>query len=279
MVEESALPQGQDPAQQQSASAPAPTPAAAPPAPSAPAGPGPGPWQQDLQQSFDPETAAQVDAFLRSHIQPRITQLEQTNAEARQMYDAFQADPYAADIAINRQLYGDEYANGLAEQIGRPDLMTQQPAPQPTAPQYTQPYEQGYRGDPGSPTGQAPQGDPRYEEMYAEWSEQRQQAAYDQAKAEFLTDPQYADINPQLFDPFVSGAETWEDAVNAYRAYAAQFAQNTAPPAEQPTPPPPAMGSEQQGGVGSMPAQPRETLSEAIDGIFSENKPAPPVFG
>ena len=260
---------GQDPVQQ-TPPTPAAEPVASPPAPiptSAPVA-GPAPWQTDLEQSFqDPQVRAQVDAYLRSNIQPQMTRLEQTNAEARQMYDAFQSDPDAANIAVNRQLYGDEYGDQLAASINRPDQMVNAPAAVADV-----------------PTQQAPQEPaavpPEIQQMYDEWSETRQQKQYDEAVEAFLTDPQYADIDRNLFDPFVSGAETWEDAVGNYRAYAAHFAANGSSN-EQPPQPPPTIGSGAVGGPGTTAAVPHETLNEAIEGIFSENapNPAPPTLG
>ena len=260
--EEQGTPVSQDPAQP-----------AAPVAPAAPAAQvGPGPWQAQLQQSFDPQTAAQVDAFLRSHVQPYVTTQEQrarelqeqyeSTAPAREMLEAFQRDPVAANVAVNRELYGNEYGDQLAASLGRTDLLVAQPQTQPAVQQ------------------QSAAADPKYEEMYNDWAERRAQEQYTAAKADFLTDPQYADIDSELFDPFVASAETWEDAVNSYRAWAAHYAERNAPESPAPALAPPVIGSETGGAPGSTPALPRETLDQAIDAIFSENKPiAPPVIG
>lgn len=259
---------GQDPALQTQA----PAPAAEPVTPAPPAAPAAyqstGPWAQDLQQTFtDPQIAADVDAFLRGHVQPHMTKLEQQYAEteaARQLYQAYETDAEAANVAVNRQLYGDNYADQMAASLGRTDLLSQQAAQaaQPAPTQVTAPQQAALP--------------PEYQEMYTEWSAAKQQAAYDDAKSAFLTDPQYADIKPDLFDPFVAGATTWEEAVGAYRAYAANFSQNgntNAPPPQ----PPPTLGSTAVGAPGSTPSYPAgESLSDAIDGIFSENKPLPP---
>jgi hypothetical protein len=267
MAEEQ-TPQGvQDPVQSQGEQVAPPT----PPEPVQQAAPvGQAPWSQSLQQAFTPEQAAAVDAWARANVQPYVTRLEQQYAEteaARQLLGAFETDADAANVAVQRQLYGDAYGDQFAAAIGRTDLVVNQA---PAQPQY-QPQQ--------AAQPQQPAVDPKYDEMYQEWNAQRQEQQYEEAKATFLQDPQYRDINPELFDGFVAGAETWEDAVNAYRAFAAQFAQS-AEPAAQPETAPPVMGSGTVGGNGSTPTYPRETLSEAIDGIFSENKPlAPPVIG
>lgn len=262
---------GQDPALQTQAPAPAAEPVTPAP-PAAPAAPqqyqSTGPWAQDLQQTFtDPQIAADVDAFLRSRVQPHMTKLEQQYAEteaARQLYQAYETDAEAANVAVNRSLYGDNYADQMAASLGRTDLLSQQAA-QTAQPAQTQAAAPQQAALP-----------PEYQEMYTEWSAAKQQAAYDDAKTAFLTDPQYADIKPDLFDPFVAGATTWEEAVGAYRAYAANFSQN-GNTNEPPPQPPPTLGSTAVGAPGSTPSYPAgESLSDAIDGIFSENKPLPP---
>lgn len=266
---------GQDPVQPQ-----APAPAQAEPATPAPPQTyqSDAPWGQDLSQAFsDPQIAADVDAFLKRTVQPRVTQLEQQYAEteqARQLYQAYEADPEAANIAVNRTLYGDDYADQLAASLNRADLMAG-----PAAQAAQQQYQQQVRPQPQPAAAPTPAVPPEYQEMYQEWSNNKQQTAYDEAKAAFLADPQYADVNPKLFDPFVAGAETWEQAVGSYRAYAANFAQN-GNSNEQPPQPPPTLGSDAVGAPGSTPTYPDENLDEAIDGMFSENKPgAPPTLG
>jgi hypothetical protein len=205
-----------------------------------------------------------------------MTQYEQQIAEsqdARQMYEAFQADPDAANIAVNRQLYGDDYADQIAAGLGRYDQMVNQPQPaQPTQNQQVQQPVQPQAAQP-----QAAPGDP----VYDYWANKYQEETYDEAVDEFLKDPQYADIQKDLFHTHLKGAETWEDAVASYRNYAAFWAQqNGADPNAQPPQPPPTIGSQTVGTVGATPATPVETLNEAIDNMFNENKPlAPPMLG
>lgn len=235
--------------------------------------PGPAPWSEELQTRFDPQTAAQVDAYLRQTWQPRVTQLEQRYAEtenARQMLDAFNTDPDAANVAVNRQLYGNEYGDQLAAALGRTDLLVNPQGAAPQQPQYQQPAPQ---------QPQQVELPPEYKSALDAMVEQQQQQQYDAAKADFLKDPQYADIDSDLFDVFVGNAETWDEAVSMYRAWDAQHAARYQPAPEQQLAPP-VIGSQAGGAPGSTPSAPRETLNEAIDAIFSEQKPiAPPVIG
>lgn len=233
------------------------------------------PWAGDLSQFG--EHAAAVDQYLRERWQPRVTQLEQQYAQtedARQFAGMFEQDPVAANVAVNRQMYGDEYGDQLAASLGRPDLLvgtSMQPQQQAAPQQQAQPANLP----------------PEYQEMYQDWADRRAQEQYNAAKMDFLSTTDqagnrlYADINPELLDPFAAGAETWEEAVNSYRAYAAQFAQA----APEIPPAPTTIGSQAGGTVGSTPAVPdysqmRDPVGAAIDDIFSEAKPvAPPVIG
>ncbi len=272
---------GQDPAQQepsttQSPPSAPPSPPELQPPPQQPAPPpGPAPWQADLEQTFqDPAVRGQVDAYLRSNWQPRMTQYEQQIAQAReaqQLFDAYQQDPDAANIAVNRQLYGDEYADQLASSLGRFDQVVNPPQQQEPVQQqqaWQQPQQQ-----------QAPQPSLEGDPVYDYWKDKYENDQYDAAVDEFLKDPQYADINKELFHTHLKGAETWDEAVASYRNYAAHWAQ-TRGENVQPPPPPPTIGSQAVGAPGSTPAQPNESLNDAIDGIFSENRPlAPTVLG
>lgn len=238
------------------------------------------PWAGDLAQFGD--QAGAVDQYLRSRWQPRVTQLEQQYAEsagAREFLGAFEQDAEAANVAVNRQLYGDEYGDALAASLGRVDLMMN-----PQGQQTQQPVQQAV------PQQAAPQQsmDPRLERMLSSWEEDQQQRQYDDAKAQFLSDPQYADIDSELFDPFIHASDTWDEAVNMYRSWAAHYASrngSTETGQQEVQTAPPTIGSNAGGAPGSTPSVPdysqmRDPVGAAIDDIFSEAKPvAPPVMG
>lgn len=256
---------GQDPAQptQQEAAPAAPAPQI-----------GAGPWADDLRQAFtDPVQAAQVDQFLRGKVQPRMTQLEQQLAEqqqARQLLEAFDTDPNRAYIDLSRQLYGDEYANALTAQLYQSEQEQQY-----------QPVQQ----QPQDPYAALP---PEVRQIVEERQLAQQQAEYDRAKAEFLSSsPQYADIDSNLFDPFVGAADTWEQAVDMYRAWAAKYAEAHGATQQQQTEeqqtPPPTLGS-QGGQVAAVPAVKQYgSLDEAIEDAFKTGQigqvtPPPPTI-
>lgn len=225
------------------------------------------PWEQDIRASFqDPAVQAQVDAFLKQKIQPHVTQVEQRAAEAMQLYQAFETDPYAAYEAIGRELQQqqappppqylyDQYGNAYDAQTRQPVAPPQQAAPAPSP--YTPPPQQAPQ-----------QGDPRFDEIYGEYEERQ----YDRAKEQFLADPANADINAVLFDQFAQHAETWEEAAAAYRSYAAAWAQAQEAPAPEVAPP--QMGDE--GDASNTPVEERKSLNDTIDEIWGQASAAPP---
>lgn len=92
-------------------------PVAAPP-------PSDSPWAADLNATFQDETVrGQVDSFLRGHVQPHVTRIEQESAPARELFRDLQGDESVETyIGVAAQLYGDEVAAvlqaTLAEKFG-----------------------------------------------------------------------------------------------------------------------------------------------------------------
>lgn len=72
-------------------------------------GQGTAPWSADLAQRFeDPAVRAQVDEYLRSTMQPRMTQLEQKAAaakDAQDLWDGFANQPYETLVGVIDQLF------------------------------------------------------------------------------------------------------------------------------------------------------------------------------
>lgn len=190
-----------------------PAPESTPPAESLPGGP----WQADIQATFtDPQVAQTVDAFLRSKVQPRMTQLEQTiaNSEnARQLWDAFQENAPAAYAAITRELYGEEAAQAALETLEQ--RLNGQPQTPPPAEPVTE-----------TPQPAAPAYDPSTmlspEEVQA-WRHEQELRAYDAAIEEITSRPENADIDPNRLHTFVAAADgDFDEAIQRYRADTAQ---------------------------------------------------------
>lgn len=241
-----------------------------------------GPWQADIEANFeDPAVRATVDAFLRSKIQPRMTQLEQqiaNTANARQLWEAFQQDPNAAYASITRELWGDE----LAEEAFRAMEAKQNAANQPpAAPPAAAPAE------PAAP--QQPVMDPRYEQMFEEWQRQQELAAYDAEIERITSDPANADIDANLIHTFVAAAEgDFDEAILRYREFATNFmlryGMTPGEVAEQQAAAPAVLGQD-AGGAGAAPPtqveyRGQEGLHQAIDDAVAQmtrNRQAPPV--
>jgi uncharacterized protein (DUF924 family) len=264
------MPEEQTPQTVQDPVAQDPTPAAQPKdAPAAPApAPSSGPWAQDLARTFeDPAIRSQVDQFLRSTVQPYTTKLEQQTQQAEQamtLWQALEQNPMETYVQMTRELYGEEAANAAIQGINQ--ALQQQP-------QQTQQQ---------APNQQVPF-DPRIQEAVNYYEQQRNAELYTQAKSETLA--ANPDIDPDLFDMYVAGAEgDFQEAVNLYRTHAAQWMQKVGTQQQTPETPqaPPVMGSDTGAApTGDIPTQPKnQTLDEAINDFMAEqraNRDAPPV--
>lgn len=237
------------------------------PAPAAPA-PASGPWAQDLAQTFEDEAVrGQVDQYLRTKVQPHITQLEQqaaANADAQRLWDALSSDPYDAYVQITNEMFGEEAGQAILGALQG----EQGPEAQQQAEQYV---------------AQQAQTDPRLAAA-AEWVEQQQaQQYYDAELARVQND--HPDVDPEMFHPFVAAADgNFEEAYSLYTGWLAQYNEkHGTPPTEPETPQaPPVVGSgEAAAGTSALPTEPKkQSLNDAIDDWMSEqraSKEAPPV--
>ncbi|MGZ6570464.1 MAG: hypothetical protein ACXVHB_05955 [Solirubrobacteraceae bacterium] len=254
----------------------------------------PGPWEQDIRQAFtDPQTAAQVDQFLRARVQPRVTQLEQQYAQtedARNLWDSFHNDPVATYNSVAQQLREAGYLEGEAQagaQAAYEQAMAQPAPPAQVASSQTE--------------------DPRVAEMYAAWKQQQELEAYDAEIARIVNDPANKDLNPNRLHTYVSAANgDFTQAVAMYRADTAQVLADygidpaTATPqqqeaaaavAEQQAGGAPAVMGQGAGGAGApVPTQPdyraeglspmdalHRAIEDAAHASVRGSQPAPPV--
>lgn len=227
-------PEGQDP-----------VPAAAPPVAD-------GPWSQDLQQ-FDEAVRPQIDEYLRTKIQPRMTQLEQTAANARdaqQLYDAFVNDPDATTAAVLSDLYGPEAAQQWQQYNANPE-------PQEAAPVAD------------------PVNDPRIEQMWRDHEQTQALQVYESEMNRIVeANP---GIEPEFLHPFVVTADgNFDQAVELYTDYVNRVqAWNERQNPSEPEPDPvPVLGA----GQTAVPTQPNEVpkLGDAIKGWFDRQSAGDP---
>lgn len=258
--------------------------AAAPQEPTTSNEPAAGPWSKDLAETFEDEgVRAQVDEFLRGKVQPHVTQLETKaansgNEEAERLYNDFQEDPEGTYLALTTELFGKEFAEELVNSLqGEAQEGDEEEPPEPEA-----------EGDEDDDLEKLP---PQVREMIEEREEQQAREQYDAELARLKEqDPQ---LNEKWFAPFVVTAEGDMDlAYEGYKAWiddaqpqagkegdvdaaAAEAAENVDPNAEAP----PTIGSDSQGTSTPPTEKNYETLDDAMDDFFAENRggPAPPV--
>jgi hypothetical protein len=230
-------------------------PPAAPVAPPAPPAVGDGPWSADLHALFPDETIrGQVDQFLRSKVQPHVTQVEQQFAPAKELWNDLQQDPIDTYVAIAHELFGPDVATAVASQVQQQQAQPPAPAPDATAAQLT-PEQQSA----------------------IEWAEsQRAEQEWNSqfARVDGLA-PRDAEGNSiikseRAFAPFVVAAEgDFDQALEGYKQWYSEV--TPAPPAEAPAVPPPAVLDGSAAPAAIPPTVPqRQTLDAALDDTLAE---------
>lgn len=248
---------------------------------------GDSPWSAQLESRFtDPNIRAQVDQYQREVIQPYLTGIEQSNADAKRLLDAFESSPDSTFEEVAKELYGEEAAKAIVAALEDDGGA---PAP-PTPP------------DPATVV-QPPNTPPRDPEVQALLDRQRTQddkAAFDTAfEATKVAHPD-VEFDYDLFIPFVAKEETWDAAVESYKSYVAAWTAKFAPPVDPNDPaavaaaaaanPPPTVGTGTAAGVTPPPSEKHyNSVGDAIDDWAAEvltstgqpltppPPPAPPV--
>src|SRR5690349_3688287 len=178
-------------------------------------GGGDGPWADRLAATFaDAATRSQVDAFLRSEVQPYTTRLEQQLAQARpasDLYTNLSEAPAETYLQITEELFGPEAVESvIGLLLGQEEAET--PAPEVETPPSAQPVV-----------------DPEVEAMKAEWKAQKDEQLYEEALAKLKAKHEGdTPITDKLFHPFVFNANgDMEAAYRAYKEFYTGFQQET----------------------------------------------------
>jgi hypothetical protein len=228
---------------------PAPLDEAAPasqPAPTAPAPPAPAdaPWSADLREYLgdNDEALAAADRYMREKVQPRMTQLEQTDAPAQRLYKDL-TDPAKVDLtvaAVVQQVYGEEVAEKFVALFGDGEELT----PEATAAAVQTAQE--------TPPEVDPEEQARQEWIDAQRAQEQRDAddrEYNEQLDAIIAEPEFKlqERDRDLLTPFMASSDTVGEAVAKYHAYVASFQQaHGITPAEanegQP-PAPPTLGS------------------------------------
>ena len=246
-----------------------------------------GPWQHDIELVFqDPQVRATVDNFLRSKVQPRMTQYEQQLAaskDAMELWKSFEDNPAGTYAAITTQLYGEEVGKAALDALEQ--RMNNQPTPEEP---------------PVAETPAAP--DPRFDEVYKYFEERRAKdqeaeelAAYDAAVAQIAADPANADIviNRKFHQCVADCNGEFDQAIALYREEVARerlevmnslgLTEEQLAELHAKQPPPPTLGHEASNGTAPPTAleyRGRDGLNRAIDDVVAQMKAksqAPPV--
>jgi hypothetical protein len=238
---------------------PAPVAAVEPPAAPAPTPPAAdAPWSKDLAATFQDEVVrTQVDSFLRGHVQPHVTQVEQQYAPARKLWEDLQGDDSVETyVDAARQLYGDEVADviesTLAAQLAEPD---------PPA------------GDPPPAAVLTPEQQANHEWIQAQRveSEYNSELARVKEAGVVLTSPQ----KEAWFANFVVGAEgNFDEAARRWEASGLANVPDAAPAPVVPAanPAPPTLGD---GGGPVLPTEKKyASISDAVDDAMDDLRAA-----
>lgn len=223
---------------------------------------GTGPWASKIESQFsDPAVRAQVDAFLRSEIQPYVTGLEQQSSQFKdeaKLFQDFKAAPAETYLQITSELFGDDAVDRVIE------LLTDEP---------TQPDE-----DTTPPPVTETQRDPEMQAMYEEWQAQKRREAYNTELERVLALPDNKDVKANLLHPFVVAAEgDFDRAVEGYKQH---FSVETPAAEDAPETPPNALGSDTNTSTTPPTQQHFNSVDDALDSFFDDLKQsAPPVVG
>lgn len=229
------------------------------------------PWSNDLATTFEDEaTRSRVDEFLRSTVQPYVTQLEQKsvpNRDAQRLWESFAEDAPGTFQAVAAQLYGEDQAARMIAAINADET------------------------DPETPDVQdfeTPDLDELPQEMrdaleYVQ--EKRTNEAWEREFNRVKSKDEFKDIeiDEELFHPFVAAADGDIDTAgelykNWYDNAKSKFGLNV-PDDLEVDDPPPVHNPKRDAAGASTPPQVKEytSIDEAIDDFFAENKTPPPV--
>lgn len=236
-------------------------------------GQGTGPWANDLATLFEDEGVRnQVDEFLRTKVQPHVTQLEQSRREledAGQLYSALQESPAETYLALTEDIFGTETAQAIRDQL---------------VSLYSEEDEDDELDYDDVDDTNLP---PEVRELLDERRQTKEAEAYN-AELNRVVE-QYKDTDApvvaDLFHPFVAAAEG--DFDTAYQGYSRWYEQAKAQFGVQPEPepveePPSVIGSDSTG-TSTPPTEKKYTsIDEALTDTLAEmraNRPAPTVVG
>lgn len=240
------------------------------------------PWTADLAALIPDEAMrAQVDNYLATKWQPRVTQLEQELAakpdlppEAAELWQDLMTDPAETLNILVGEVYGDEHPDvveGYGKLFETPSVTETQPTAQPTKPADGTPQ--------GVDLSQLP---PEVREMFEEYSNKKQSDEYRTQVNKLIGE--HAGLSEEDYDflhPFIHGAAaqggTLKDAADAYVEYRTRVRGEETASAETTEEAAPAtLGSQGSTATGAPPTAPEyntwNDLDKALSDFTSEDK-------
>lgn len=232
------------------------------------------PWAQDLESIFaDEAMRGQVDGFLREKVQPYVTQLEQsssTDRNAKKLWDDFAENPVDTFIAVSEELFGDETKDAFI------NVLSGEESGEESDDDYT-----GHTADDDdSTTVELPEDVQEAVEWFQEEQRTREyRHELDRIKEDFSD----VDLDEDLFHPFVVAADgDFETAIEGYKAWAEQAKEKygiNVPSEGDVTPPPTTIGSTTTGNAPPPTEQNYDSIDDALDAFFDEQKSPPVTVG
>lgn len=235
-------------------------------------GAGSGPWAAQLAQ-FDEATRSSVDQFIRTSVQPYVTQLEQKVAagkDAERLFTSLNEAPAETYLQITSELFGDEAVDAVIA------LLAGENNEGTTAPE-------------AAANSSEPARDPEMEAFRQSYVADKRREAYDNEMSRVKSAAEAAGDTPvvdRLFHTFVSMADgDFDRAYDGYKQFYGEFKNTvTGEPAavegEQRVIAPSTLGSS----TSTVTAPPVEktytSIDDALDDFFAETRPsAPPTVG
>lgn len=261
------------------------------------------PWDSDLESAFeDEDVRKQVSDFLGQKVQPYVTKVEQEarpSRDATRLWDGFSEQPVETSIQVVKELYGDEIGSKFA------DLLQSGDTPEEAAATIEAETDVDVTDTSAAETDTEVGGKVKFEDLppevqnaVAAQEQEKQREAYyseiDRVKAERGDDlPQTAVegeedkteavLDVDLFHPFVVAANgDFDSAAEAYIKWIGQAKEQfgVKVPEGEVDVPPTAINSETKD-ASVKPPQVKEgqSLDDALDDFFNEQKSPPPTVG
>lgn len=249
------------------------------------------PWDDKVAEAFeDPEVAAKVSAFLGESVQPYVTKIEQEarpSRDATRLWEALESAPVDTSIQIVKEMFGDDLGDQFAAllQGGEP---SQVEVPTPEAEETEDDKRVAFDDLP-----------PEVQNAVAAQQQEEQRKAYyseidrvKDANADKLPtvgegDEAEVQLDVDLFHPFVVAAGgDFDAAMEGYLGWQDKAKESfginvpeTAAVEEAQEPPPVIDSSTRESGTKPPTEEKYETLDDAIDSFFEDQKNPPPTVG